>query len=1143
MTKISEYTRDQCPICGRRGWCGRREDGLVLCKRPPMPRDVPGFVFKGLAKDRVTAMYIENGKDQKQPGGNHRRPKPPQKENPPPTTPEWLNCNYPKFVAAFTPERQDALAGELNLPTTAFTVLQIGWWPDRRWWNPETENEEGAPGCWTFPEYDARGQIIGIGLRWPGGRKGQMSGGRRGLTLPSGWCDSADPVIVVEGPSDVLAGRALGLNVIGRPSNSGGAELLAQACRNRHTIVLGENDKKPDGRWPGREGVEAVARSLETAWNRPVPIAFPLSDIKDLRDWFSRLVPDWDNTNLDEVRETILRTIVPSKFAWMARSCDRRGKAVVLVFRWADGVDALPLHSDRIHLDKEADRQRFTKAVIKKEPEAVADELLNQILTLKPAPSEPIAPKKPPVLRLAEKDELDERAFIADELPAVFLPGGRVPIQESAGKLGQLLARTNKYFLRGGAVVAFSTDEEGETVLEPLKPAQLASVFESVAQLREFSRLQGHDQSQPTTCSEQQAKLIQHCAEFQSVLPPLRLLAPCPVLVERDGNLVPISGYDRESGILALGPPVEEMHLADAINLLSELLVDFKFASPTDRSRALAALITPALVMGRLLGSGRSPLELGEADASQAGKGYRNKLVAAVYNQFVKTVTQRKGGVGSLDESFSAALIRGHNFISLDNMRGAVDSPLIESFLTEDTFEARAPYMGPVQVDPRRFILQMTSNRAEITVDLANRSSCVRIQKQQDDYQFRSYPEGDLLDHVRANQPRFLGAVYTVVRAWYEQGRPRTNETRHDFRPWARTLDWIVQNQFGAAPLLDGHRETQVRMASTNLNWLRDVALAVRAADKLGQWLRAAQLMDTLVDSTVEVPGLSADDDENNEEVRTKVFQAIGRRMGACFRNGNILAIDGFEIERREWDDPQQRKSVKEYCFQLAASEIHRCAYSEASAESIGANQAQSASDVPLETSGGDSEHTVSSRCDYGAPIAAPMKAPIISAVAPIAPNDSEQGGYHNIITCPSDNSSDLFGSTSKSMEPIGAIGAPGKDLPCELFSTPPTSECVRGPQWVVEFGSTKIPQWIKDLVRPKDGWTPESWRDRLLQLAELCTAKNPERANELRTAAALMVQDPKEMAVAPASQSADRHLDLPARLHPIGDRLNGVKL
>jgi len=94
----------------------------------------------------------------------------------------------------------------------------------------------------------------------PLGTKSAPAGYRRGLTLPSGWKEMADPILIPEGLSDVLAGLTVGLSAIGRPSNSGGVEYIAQLCRHRQVIVLAENDRKPDGRWPGKEGAEAVAR-------------------------------------------------------------------------------------------------------------------------------------------------------------------------------------------------------------------------------------------------------------------------------------------------------------------------------------------------------------------------------------------------------------------------------------------------------------------------------------------------------------------------------------------------------------------------------------------------------------------------------------------------------------------------------------------------------------------------------------------------------------------------------------------------------------------------------------------------------------------------------------------------------------------
>jgi len=474
------------------------------------------------------------------------------------------------------------------------------------------------------------------------------------------------------------------------------------------------------------------------------------------------------------------------------------------------------------------------------------------------------------------------------------------------------------------------------------------------------------------------------------------------------------------------------------------------------------------------------------------------------------------GGVGSLEETFSTALIRGNNFISIDNVRGALDSPSLESFLTEDTYLARAPHLAAVEIDPRRVILQLTSNKADITPDFANRCSCVRILKQSAGYQFRAYREGDVLDHVRAQQPEYLGAVFAVIRAWHQAGKPKTDETSHDFRPWARTLDWIVQNILGAGPLLDGHRDTQVRMSTPGLNWLRDVALAVRRADALDQWLRTNRILDIMANASVEVPGADEQTDFADDEVRKKALQAIGRRMSKCFEGHNPWVIDGIEIMRQEHVDAELRRSIKEYRFRLVETVEPQCAYSPSSDERIGADQSAKGVDDSVATSDKAALTSDSDGCAYGAPIRAPMAAPNGKAFAPNAPIG------HVIPMMEKENKHDIgeehvFSSAhTKEIEPIGALGAPGadalpnvpafvveSDLPVLLESDP--ADAVK---WYDGERRADVSDDVARLAERRDGWSPEGWRDRLLQMATCCDEIRPERALELRQAAGLMMPD-----------------------------------
>ncbi|MEO2092058.1 MAG: AAA family ATPase, partial [Gemmataceae bacterium] len=182
-----------------------------------------------------------------------------------------------RFAAALPDDRRKQLAAALRLPEPAVRLVpHLGW--------------DHAQGGWTFPECDGRGEVIGIGLRLPDGTKRCQSGSRRGLFLAGGWEGRDGPVFVVEGMSDALALVWDGLAAVGRPGAKAGADMLAELLRGvadeRPIVVLAENDRKPDGRWPGREGAEfTVDRLRQLLKGRKVVCAAPPDEYKDARDW------------------------------------------------------------------------------------------------------------------------------------------------------------------------------------------------------------------------------------------------------------------------------------------------------------------------------------------------------------------------------------------------------------------------------------------------------------------------------------------------------------------------------------------------------------------------------------------------------------------------------------------------------------------------------------------------------------------------------------------------------------------------------------------------------------------------------------------------------------------------------------------
>lgn len=486
---------------------------------------------------------------------------------------------------------------------------------------------------------------------------------------------------------------------------------------------------------------------------------------------------------------------------------------------------------------------------------------------------------------------------VTAELPVVVLPSAEVTITECAEKLFGVIAPTKTLFMRGGAVVALIRRDDGLLALDVLRPAAARSAFEKHAKFFSWrAGAGGASVLKPSNCPHDMADALLQTEEARSLLPRVQGLLNCPVIRDVNGELESCgSGYDERTRLLITGgekPP--EVARETAAAALLELLSEFEFQSGGDKARAIASLITPALKMGGFI-TGRVPADVAEADQSQSGKTFRQKLIAAIYNERVSLVTNREGGVGSADESLNQQLIAGRPFIQFDNFRGRFDSPHLEAFLTaEGAFPCRVPHRGEITVPPENYFVFLTSNGVDTTRDFANRSNIIRIRKKRPGFQFRRYPEGDLLAHVRAQQPFYLGCVFAVIREWHAAGKPRTDETRHDFRDWVQVVDWIAQNIFGAPAVMEGHQQAQERVSNPALVWLRAVALTVDQAGELNKPFIASELHSICDNSDINIPGLRDAQDED------KAKKVIGMVMAKLFRDTDELDIDGYKVLRDE---------------------------------------------------------------------------------------------------------------------------------------------------------------------------------------------------------------------------------------------------
>jgi hypothetical protein len=519
---------------------------------------------------------------------------------------------------------------------------------------------------------------------------------------------------------------------------------------------------------------------------------------------------------------------------------------------------------------------------------------------------------------------------IVEELRALrsnvlILPNNYVPATIAGRIIFERLGALHELFMRGGRVVEVVA-HKGEKSLSVLTPDAFRSRLNRGGRIvkhavkHDTKKSEGSDEESTLVlvrrhASRDNAAVLLETLEAQEYLPHIELVTRCALAGVVDGKFVVHGpGYNEEGGGVMVcteeEPPL--VPITEAVPALLALLDEFKFAHPSDKSRAMAGFIGPALRMGKLV-AGHAPVNGIEANESQTGKGYLGAAQCAVYDEAAYTVVQKDGGVGSFDESIGEGLASGHPIIALDNVRGLMDSRYLESGLTSyNRVPVRLPRKGEITVDVSRISFQLTSNGIETTKDLGNRILLTTLAKQPKGYQFKCYPEGDLLAHIRARHTYYLGCVFAVVRTWVDAGRPM-NPTTHSFRQWVGSLDWIAQNVMELPPLLDHHHDGAIeRVSNPALSWLRSIAITVDQRKRLDQELSASALVELSAEESIPIPGLRS---ENTEEPP----RAVGRVMARCFVDGNEVQVGAFVVQRMTTTEynvgRRENQEVRRYRF------------------------------------------------------------------------------------------------------------------------------------------------------------------------------------------------------------------------------------
>lgn len=508
----------------------------------------------------------------------------------------------------------------------------------------------------------------------------------------------------------------------------------------------------------------------------------------------------------------------------------------------------------------------------------------------KPTVNEPPAHHESTVASIPDENPVTNINHLLD---VILLPSNKTTITDSAKSIFNVIAQKKDMYVFGGAIVELKKSTGQYSLLQVPAEAFRSRIERYGKEVKAYVAYKDDYALRDKRCSMDNAKALMASDQAVELLPTVRVITPCPVLTT---DLKVLSkGYHHKEGILVTqGKHPADVDLSQAVNALKGLLSDTEFITQSDEARALSMMILPMMKMARFI-TDPCPMDTAEANESQSGKTYRQKVIPAIYNSTALVVTQKSGGVGSVDESLASALATGRLFVQLDNFRGNFNSPMLEAIITTpETVSIRLPRLAEQIIDASVVSFQLSSNGVDTTPDMANRSCIIRIRKQPG-RQWKKWPEGDLLAHIKANQHYYLGCVMAVVKAWVNAGKPTTDTTEHDMREWAQSMDWIVQNIFGMPPLLEGHQDIQKQVSNPQLTWLREVCIQAERDEKLNFDLLAHNIAELCEHADITYPNKRQYCDDG-------AFKYIGVIMGKIFNKQDSVIIDNYKITKTEKD-------------------------------------------------------------------------------------------------------------------------------------------------------------------------------------------------------------------------------------------------
>tara|TARA_Y100000588_G_scaffold375920_1_gene452942 strand:+ start:236 stop:1789 length:1554 start_codon:yes stop_codon:yes gene_type:complete len=368
-------------------------------------------------------------------------------------------------------------------------------------------------------------------------------------------------------------------------------------------------------------------------------------------------------------------------------------------------------------------------------------------------------------------------------------------------------------YRHGGVIVELSGDAESPQILQVSKTS-LTKHMDKNADYVRHSKDGGLEPARPPL------DVVSQIFDDQDVeFPELLSVSTVPLLNEDTGAFNFEQGYDPGLRVFYAPPPgvvieplpekVEKEHVAKALALLSdELLGDFPFEDPADRTNAIALFLLPFVrhLIHRHGGAWEpTPLHFIVSPTPGTGKGLLAQCLTASDPQGVAVVPFTTDN-SDTRKMLTAKLRSAPRSILLDNV-SRLRSDAMAAVLTADHgWSDRVLNTSKMITMDVTSIFIATGNNPDLSADIIRRTVPIRIDAEIANPELRTdFKHSNLLNWIEDNRGSLIWAGLILIKGWNDDGRRRGDQKFGSFQQYCDVMGGILD--YAGLPGFLGDRE------------------------------------------------------------------------------------------------------------------------------------------------------------------------------------------------------------------------------------------------------------------------------------------------------------------------------------------------